>query len=188
MSLRTRMIVALALVFFLGVFRHDGNAAVPLPPPGIEIGAVRGDTLKRELKAFGSEIEALRVELADKPELARYLPDVEVFHKAVRYPLEFDEFYKTNEADLAEKLIALGRERIAQLRKGESPWIWATGLVVRGYRSRIDGSVQPFGLVVPEGYQYQDKPRRLDVWLAGRNDKRTELAFLGDDDGPARAG
>jgi pimeloyl-ACP methyl ester carboxylesterase len=180
MSLRTRMIVALALVFFLGVVRHDGNAAAPLPPPGIEIGAVRGDTLKRELKAFGSEIEALRLELADKPELARYLPDVEVFHKAVRYPLEFDEFYKTNEADLAEKLIVLGRERIAQLRKGESPWIWATGLVVRGYRSRIDGSVQPFGLVVPEGYQYQDKPRRLDVWLAGRNDKRTELAFLGE--------
>jgi hypothetical protein len=151
-----------------------------MPPPGIKIQEDQLQQLKNELKSFGEEIETLRGDLADRPQLLRYLPDIEVLHKAVRYPVEFDEFYKTNEVDLADRLIALGRERIGQLRQGESPWIWATGLVVRGYRSRIDGSVQPFGLVVPEGYQYQDKPRRLDVWLAGRNEKRTELAFLGE--------
>ena len=36
-----------------------------------------------------------------------------------------------------------------QLAAGKAPWTTATGLVVRGYRSKIDGSVQPYGLVVP---------------------------------------
>ena len=40
-------------------------------------------------------------------------------------------------------------ERASQLRDGKAPWTTATGLVVRGYVSKIDGSVQPYGLVVP---------------------------------------
>ena len=98
--------------------------------------------------------------------------------KAVSWPVQFNEFYKTNEPQQALGLIQVGRERIAQLRTGEAPWTWATGLVVRAFRSRIDGSLQPYGLVVPAGYQYQDKPRRLDLWFPGRDEKRTELAFI----------
>ena len=97
------------------------------------------------------------------------MPDVEIFHKAAGWPVQFNEFYKTNEPQQALELIKVGRERIAQLRTGEAPWTWATGLVVRAFRSRIDGSLQPYGLVVPAGYQYQDKPRRLDLWFPGRD-------------------
>ena len=60
------------------------------------------------------------------------------------------------------------------------PWRDATGLVVRGYRSNLDGSVQPYGLFVPPDWHPGAGPSRLLVWLAGRNDKRTELAFLGE--------
>src|SRR4029079_9384147 len=50
------------------------------------------------------------------------------------------------------------------------------GLVVRGYVSRIDRSVQPYGLVIPANYQ--GAPTRLDIWLHGRGEKLSELAFL----------
>ena len=54
-----------------------------------------------------------------------------------------------------------------------------TGLVVRGYISKIDGSVQPYGLVVPDTYTHKTLNNyRLDVWLHGRGDKLTELSFI----------
>src|SRR5262249_7553656 len=57
----------------------------------------------------------------------------------------------------------------------------ARGLVVRGYVSRIDGSVQPYGLVVPDSYRLDLAHRhRLDVWLHGRGEKLTEVNFLNE--------
>ena len=65
------------------------------------------------------------------------------------------------------------------MREGKSPWTTATGLVVRGYVSKIDGSVQPYGLVVPKSYEAgKDRTHRLDLWCHGRGEKLTELSFL----------
>ena len=49
---------------------------------------------------------------------------------------------------------------------------------MRGFRSAIDQSVQPYAMVIPE--TPLTPPRRLDIWLHGRNDKLTELAFLAE--------
>jgi len=55
----------------------------------------------------------------------------------------------------------------------------AAGLVARGYVSKIDGSVQPYGLVVPSSYRpgtpYQ---HRLDAWFHGRGENLSELNFI----------
>lgn len=155
-------------------------ATVKIPPAGLAVPADKLERVKTELAAFSTEIDKLKTELTSKPDLLSLMPDVEIFHKAVSWPVQFNEFYKTNEPQQALELIKVGRERIAQLRAGEAPWTWSTGLVVRAFRSRIDGSLQPYGLVVPAGYRYQDKPRRLDIWFPGRDEKRTELAFVMD--------
>ena len=72
-----------------------------------------------------------------------------------------------------------GHERARRLRDGKAPWTTATGLVVRGYVSKIDGSVQPYGLVVPASYK-PDSPHkhRLDLWCHGRGENLTELNFI----------
>jgi len=50
---------------------------------------------------------------------------------------------------------------------------------VRGYRSKIDGSVQPYGLVIPASYQSPSAQRfRLDFWFHGRGETLTELDFI----------
>ncbi len=65
------------------------------------------------------------------------------------------------------------------LREGKAPWNTATGLVVRGYVSKIDGSVQPYGLVVPASYQPNTPHQfRLDVWCHGRGENLSELSFI----------
>jgi dienelactone hydrolase len=103
------------------------------------------------------------------------LPDVAIFHKAVDWSLRFDEFQHTNEIAEAHRMLQLGMERAEALRAGRPDWLMRTGLVVRGYMSRVDGSIQPYGVVVGGGYR---PGGRLDVWLHGRDEKLTELRFL----------
>ena len=76
-------------------------------------------------------------------------------------------------------LLKEGRERAEQLLAGKAPWDSATGLVVRGYVSRIDGSVQPYGVIVPESYRADAMPRHpLDIWFHGRGETLSEVNFL----------
>src|SRR5262249_17256181 len=78
-------------------------------------------------------------------------------------------------------LLKQGLERAQQLRDGKPLWTAQTGLVVRGYVSRIDGSVQPYGLVVPASWQPNAAGRfRLDTWFHGRGETLSELNFLAD--------
>ncbi len=156
----------------------NGVSGKAVPPPGIEIPETDRRELADEVASLGREIESLRTSLAGRP-LLELLPDVEVFREAVRYPLVYNEFYKTGEVATARALLREGRDRARALRAGRAPWTTATGNVVRGYRSRVDGSVQPYGVVVPPDWREEDrKPRPLWLWLHGRSETLTELAFV----------
>ena len=152
-----------------------------LPPAGIAIPADARAELTAGAADLRQQIDALARELhaAKSTPLAALLPDVEVFHKAVDWPLRYDEFFDVKQVAVARKALATGRERVAHLRAGKAPWLDATGLIVRGYRSKIDGSIQPYGLFVPDTVK-RDQPNRLLVWLLGRGEKRTELAFIAE--------
>jgi pimeloyl-ACP methyl ester carboxylesterase len=152
-----------------------------LPPAGIAIPDTARTELTAATAALATEISALRTALAaaSNARLLTLLPDVEIFHKAVDWALRYDEFFSLKEIATARHFLALGRERAAHLRAGRTPWLDATGLVVRGYRSNLDDSLQPYGLVVPADWQ-RTASGRLQVWLLGRGEKRTELAFLAE--------
>jgi pimeloyl-ACP methyl ester carboxylesterase len=152
-----------------------------LPPPGVAIPEGDHAELTRSLAELDQDIEQLEKAIKGKPALLDLLPDVLIFREAVRVALHHDEFHDVKEVAIARKQLAQGRERAKQLAEGTSPWTTATGLVVRGYRSRVDDSIQPYGLVVPASYR-PDTPHRfrLDVWFHGRNEKLSELRFLDD--------
>jgi hypothetical protein len=151
----------------------------PIPPIGIEVTTEIRTKLEKGLANLESELEKTRKALTKKPEMLRLLPDVEVFAKAVRYALEGKQFYKKQEFEEAEKQLAQGMDRATSLRGGEAPWTRQKGLVVRGYRSRIDGSVQPYGLIVPESYDFEgSRKHRLDFWFHGRGERLSELSFI----------
>jgi len=60
---------------------------------------------------------------------------------------------------------------------GKSPWAEARGTIVRGFRSLLDDSVQPYGVLIPEKLDLS-KPVPLYVWLHGRGDKQCDLQFI----------
>lgn len=150
-----------------------------IPPAGIAVPAAERTILEREIARLRSEIEALRESLKSKPELLELLPDVEIFYFAPLYALKYGEFFKPEEIEKAKSQLRQGFERAAALREGRAPWLSQTGLVVRGYRSTIDGSVQPYGLVVPASWRTDSAHRhRLDVWFHGRHETLSEVNFI----------
>lgn len=150
-----------------------------VPKLGVEVPAGKRAELEAGLAKLRGAIDALaRRRDARVTEL---LPDIEIFHKAVHDALEYQEFFQAKELVDATTLLMAGQQRAAQLAAGQAPWTTATGLVVRGYVSKIDGSVQPYGLVVPVGYSDRGPGRyRLDVWFHGRNETLSEVNFLTD--------
>jgi pimeloyl-ACP methyl ester carboxylesterase len=165
--------------------RGDGPAdnrpdnVPPIPPKGITLADADQVGLRTAAAELSRQIDALRESLAREPDRLRLLPDVQVYHKAVHDALEYGEFFKPPEVAVAKDLIKRGLERAAQLRDGQALWDSATGQVVRGYVSKIDGSIQPYGLVVPASYR-PDSPHRfrLDVWCHGRDVTLSELSFI----------
>ena len=140
-----------------------------LPPEGLEIPAdVRG-RLETRLAATKKRLESVR-DTAVKP-------DVEIFTKAVELALAHREFYVERDFAKADWALEEANKRLDLIDKGQSPWTKATGLVVEGYRSSIDSSAQPFGLVIPENHDLT-KPCPLYVWLHGRGDRNTDIHFL----------
>jgi Prolyl oligopeptidase family len=177
------------VLFVIPTLRADGPADnIPdkvrrIPPPGVQIPDADRKELERGVAELGREIEGLKTALKGKPALLELLPDVQIYHKAIDWALRYDEFFnqKNPAADVktARGLVATGMERARDLQEGKSPWTTATGLVVRGYISKIDGSVQPYGLVVPPTYK-PDYPHRyrLDIWCHGRGETLSELSFI----------
>ncbi len=169
--------------------QQDGPTDVrPVPPPGVAVPEADRAELAAGIAALGKEIDSLRESLKKHPgsaALLALLPDVQIFHNAARYALAYNEFFKPEEIAAAKKQLKQGMERAQALREGKAPWATQTGLVARGYVSEVDGSVQPYGLVVPPTYQpgiQGGGPHqyRLDVWFHGRGDTLSEVNFIAD--------
>ena len=177
-----RLLISLALTLLLSASAFSQTpppTQKQSPPPGIALPDAERKELEGGVASLGREIETLRGTLKTNPALLALLPDVQVFHKAVDWALRFDEFMDAKQVASAKRALAEGMDRAKALKSGTAPWTVATGPQIRGYVSKIDGSVQPYGLVMPDDFKAGEKtPRPLLVWLAGRNDKRTELAFL----------
>ena len=150
-----------------------------VPAVGIEIPEDTRLALRERTDALGQAIDQLRDQFTETPPLLRFLPDVQVYHKAVDWALRHRLFFKEGAFKTAEDLLAEGTERAKQLANGKTPWTRQPGLIVRGYISRLDGSVQPYGLVLPQSFSTDPwRKRRLDIWLHGRDNKLSELKFI----------
>ena len=152
------------------------GAVRPVPPLGIEVPAAEKAELEQGLAELKALILAAQKAQAKHPQVADLLPDLEIYGKAVDWALRYQEVHKPDELKAARELLAEGKERAVQFQQGKTPWLQQKGLVVRGYRSKIDDSVQPYGMVIPQSYS--GAPTRLDTWFHGRGETLSELSFL----------
>ncbi|WP_372724641.1 prolyl oligopeptidase family serine peptidase [Novipirellula sp.] len=148
-----------------------------VPPVGIELSAVVRNELDGSLAELNTKIEQLRKSKDRK--VQSLLPDVEIFSRAIRDAVGHRELFHQNDLGKARQVLAEGHARADALKNGNAPWTTQTGLLVRGFKSRIDDTVQPYGVVVPESYAFAGASEyRTDVWLHGRGERSTESLFI----------
>jgi pimeloyl-ACP methyl ester carboxylesterase len=158
----------LVLVLATAVFGQS------LPPTMPQPSAEERKQLEAGLGELGKQIEGLRRDLKDRPNLLEKLADVEIFHKAVRFPLEYGEICDVAKA---RKALEMGMKRAELLKEGKTPWVSEGG--VRAYVSKIDGSVQAYMLAVPKNYHPAAAMKfRVDIFCHGRDEKLTDLNFI----------
>lgn len=166
-SVRAQSTLALAL--------QDGCSAIErsVPPLGMEIPSEQQATwLKR--------LEDLERRLAARSHDNRWA-DVAILTKACRYAIEFRELYVDRDFKKLDRALDLASSRLAELEQGPSTnWLVGKGLQVRGFKSKVDGSPQPVGMIVPQAAIGSGKKLPLFVWLHGRGDKATDLHFIND--------
>ena len=155
------------------------------------LAAVAAADHRGELEASLTRAEAraagMRARLGGRPELA----DAEVYLKAARWALRYDEALNDQDLSLVGRAIARAGERLGQVEAGTPGWAARKGKAVRGFVSAVDGSVQPYGVIVPASYD-ASRPIRLDVVLHGSTKPigMSELRFMQrfeEGDGPAKS-
>jgi len=109
--------------------------------------------------------------------------DADIFLKAVRYAIEFQEWYGKKPEDVerqANLLLDEAALRINALQQNKAPWMDGSGQKILGFYSSIDGSPQPYGVEVPEGLSFGSKQPSVPmwIWLHGRGDTTTDLSFV----------
>lgn len=145
-----------------------------IPPPGVMISPADREALEAELKQLNEKVAGLRA--STNPLVQKYLPDVEIFARAVSLALSEDGFYDPKEAEQGKAVLKEGLIRADALAKGETPWRISIGPVVRGFRSKLDGTVQPYGIVY--NFVLDLPPRRADIWCRGRSERGLEMQFI----------
>jgi hypothetical protein len=155
----------------------------PVPPKG---NAVSPEDLEQIKKGL-TELQQLIKDVGQH----ELLPDVQIFEKAVRWAIDYDEVFDggakgkgAKPGGAVKKVLAAGLERAKALKEGKTPWTTQTGGVLRGYKSKIDGSVQPYWLIVPADYDFKGKDKhRLDFWWHGRYENTVEAGFMANSPG-----
>ncbi|MFA5189349.1 MAG: alpha/beta hydrolase-fold protein [Verrucomicrobiia bacterium] len=146
------------------------------------------DAEKQQIQAKADELAAVLKQLVGKRPDAALLADVEVYHKAADWILRYanEEFYAKRYVPDTLAALDRGLARAKELGANKPSWPAQKGRLVRAYRSRVDGSVQPYGLIIPDSYDGK-KPVRLDLVLHGRGGTLNEVSFIASHDADSKS-
>jgi hypothetical protein len=135
------------------------------------------------IESLGARLKAFDAAHTQADPRARDLfADAAVWHKAAVWALRHGEFFDGKDAAAILDGLARGASRLDQLELGRHNWTTSPGGSGRGFRSRIDGSYQPYALYVPPELPEEGRVR-LDVVLHGRGATLNESRFLRSHDG-----
>jgi predicted esterase len=169
----TCLVLSVGAVALAAAFSGAQNYA---PPPSKPPDDATRQAIDERLAKLNRALATLRQQSIRDP----WLAEVDIFRKAAVWMLRHKEFYDTDAGQWTVNALDRGLLRARQLLGGDSPWVHQFGQpVVRAYRSRIDGSVQPYAVTWPKDYGANPGQKwRLDVVLHGRDPSLTEVKFL----------
>ncbi len=143
--------------------RDDGEL-----PDRFPVGISESDTaeIQAQWLKLAQRVRQLRATEALAVDPTDPLADVEIYLGQVRRALRYEAEFSSGLTSLVKSALAEGLRRADLLEGGRVSWRNESERVLRGHRSKLDGSAQPYGVVVPASYD-GSKPVRLDVVLHG---------------------
>jgi dienelactone hydrolase len=170
---------------FAGTPKVGANDTVP-PPNPVTPTPEQLAGIKAKLAEFQAAIQELKDAKADDDLVVDAEAYGWVVENVVRVPDGF-----INEAAIAKCTSVLndGLRRAAEIKAGTAAWARHTGRVNRAYRSRIDGTAQPYHLSIPASYD-PSRPTPLYIYLHGRSHDTPDLGltWVGGSDTPGGRG
>lgn len=104
------------------------------------------------------------------------LDDIEIY---IRAHARLKDDKGKNVPVLRQAMLDEASARLDHMEGGRFPWLDAEGgWACLSYRSRIDGSLQPCAVYLPQGYHVSGRRWPVDVVLHGRSDGMTHASFL----------
>ena len=192
LAMRSLILVCVPIVI-LGVPRTGYPQSTP-PRPSAATAQQNYDPPKAQkpdeatLKQIADKTATLRkviAELREQKIADHVLIEVEIYLKAAENIVRFDEWYTAASGKWALTTLDQGLERARQASGGTAVWQNVRGQwIVRAYRSSVDGSIQPFAVMLPLEDDSK-QPVRLDVVLHGRDASLTEAKFIATHNGSA---
>jgi dienelactone hydrolase len=180
MTIKSTFQITAVAILALAALLCQAPAAEPVMPAKPLTDAERAAFLAK-LRPLEDRLAELRK--APNMSLDRWA-DAEIFVKGVVWALDFGPVTDDRSRGLVKFGLKRAQERIDALAAGRQPWTQGRGRSVRGFISAIDGSAQPYCVIVPKEYDAA-KPMRLHVVLHGSTPATGigELLFLEAADG-----
>lgn len=177
----TRLFSLLALISLVAPSPLSAQAKKKPAPP--EVSQADHDKLVERAKALRGLVKSAAPR-ADSP-LAKRLPDIEIFAKALEWATRYREYPAANSVKILNEVADLGEKRIQAFQGGATETFAATtGRYALGYRSKVDDSVQPYAISLPKDFDAKASRRwPLYVVLHGRADTMDEAVFIRNHDG-----
>jgi hypothetical protein len=132
------------------------------------------------ITSLREELVTLKRSLADlhnKPPSEQ--ADAAIFTKGLTWALDYDRDFSPQDLAVMQSAVRRGQQRVAAIGADKRPWASRRGKLALGYVSRVDNSIQPYGVIVPKSYD-PTEPIRLDVVLHGSTKPvgLSELRFI----------
>ncbi len=142
------------------------SAADPLP-----------DADRRKFEQAAGELQTLLDRHGD-PQSTDWV-DAAIWHKGLQWALRYDREFTPTDRGLLQRAVDECRERLTSHGSDTGSGSVRRGRMALGYRSRVDGSAQPYGVIVSQAY-VSGVPLRLDVVLHGSTKPvgMSELRFM----------
>jgi hypothetical protein len=171
-----RHAIAFCSVVFLLITSQRARAAETLAGPVQSPRALAEDE-RREIENGMRMLEKALGTIDDRA--SSEFADAAIYHKGLVWALRYDREFTESDIALLHQAISRGQERAESLAAGQLPWRRGPRKTALGYVSRVDRSIQPYGVIVPRGYD-SARPARLDVVLHGstRPVGMSELRFM----------
>jgi len=134
------LIAVVVLAAVVGPTRAEGGLD--------DVGALRAAALEaiaRARTAGGSDV----VREVTLPSIERLVADADLRRASITKPARDDAFVRDT--------LATARAYAERIAKGDDPYRTATGELVKAYRAGWDGTLQPYAVYVPRGYDGKKK-------------------------------